>query len=745
MTEREDSPSPVSWFGPILAVVAVTNISVLLNIPVLRQVSGFIFLTFVPGFLFLSILKLNRLGLTEKLVLSVGLSAAFSMLFGWAFNGSSLALGYTNPLSTTPLLISFSIASIVMAVIAYVRNRGITFFNFTLKLTGREKLFLIIPSVFPLLSIFGMYTMELTTSNVFLMLLLFLIPAYIVFVSFYHRQVSERIYPITIFLISISLLLMLALRSSHILGSDSHDLYYLFQTALREGHWRIVGYGTLDACLSASILPTVYQSFLNINPEYLFKLITPLLFSVSPLVIYITARKYIGSLYALLGSFLFMAQVSFLWSTGLNTTNIAILFFALVVMVMFHQDIGELNKRILFIIFAISAIVSHYGTAYVFLFILLLTWLGMRIIPRVLAQKRKTGPPPESTATIEDTSSGPPGGSAIPDSGTDSSPSSAFSTPHSRLQRGITITIVALFFVMLFFWYSQVTQGAFSAGVTFVERTFANLHQWFLLESRGATVTTAMGGEIASIPQKIRVLVSWLSVVFIAVGVLSIVVRYKRMVATRRPGDSKPGFLRSRFEMEYIVFALACSLILVITVVFPYVSQGYSMERTYFQALAVLSPFFVIGSIMLARWLRERAYVIALLVLVPFFMCTTGTMYQVFGEPASIILNSEGRENELWYVHNQDSHAARWLGEHNKGSVIYTGAWPGPRVLESQGNIHRNLTRLALKAHENGEEIGGCIYLRYADVTLNNIVEDYPDIFIGKNRIYTTNGAAVYR
>ena len=372
----------------------------------------------------------------------------------------------------------------------------------------------------------------------------------------------------------------------------------------------------------------------------------------------------------------------------------------------------------------------------------------MRIIPRVLAQKRKTGHSPESTATREDTSSGPPGGNAIPDSDTHSFPSSASSTPHSRLQRGITITIVALFFVVLFFWYSQVTQGAFSAGVTFLNETFANLHQWFLLESRGATVTTAVGGEIATIPQKIRVLVSWLSVAFIAVGVLSTVVRYKRMVATRRPGDSKPDFMRSRFEMEYIVFALACSLILVITVVFPYVSKGYSMERTYFQALAILSPFFAIGSIMVARWLRAKAYVIALLVLVPFFMCTTGMMYQVFGEPASMVLNSEGREYEVWYVHNQDSHAAQWVGEYStEGKRVYSGSWPGPRILESQGLIDRNRTfhnyNIPISDWDSAD-INGYVYLRHTDI-VRDITHEYPNIFFPRNKIYTTGGSMVYR
>lgn len=285
MTAEDAKSAPVKLFGSIAAVVAVTNISILLDIPILRQVSGFIFLTFVPGFLFLSMLKLNRLGTAEKLILSVGLSIAFTMLFGWAFNDSAFALGDTKPLVTNTLLISLSTAIIIMAVIAYAINGESTFANPFPRLTGGEKLLLIVPSVFPLLSIFGMYTMEMTASNVFLILLLFLIPAYIIFISFYHRQVSERVYPIVILLISISLVLMLALRSSHILGSDSHDLYYLFQTTLQEGHWRIVGYGTLDACLSASILPTVYQSFLNINPEYLFKLITPIIFSVAPLLL----------------------------------------------------------------------------------------------------------------------------------------------------------------------------------------------------------------------------------------------------------------------------------------------------------------------------------------------------------------------------------------------------------------------------------------------------------------------------
>jgi len=738
VTAEDAKSAPVKWFGSIAAVVAVTNISILLDIPVLRQVSGFIFLTFFPGFLFLSIINLNRLGLTEKLVLSVGLSVAFSMLFGWALNGSLLAIGYTTPLSTTPLLTSFSVATIVMAATAYVRNRGITFSNFALKLTRREKLFLIIPSVFPLLSILGMRIMNQSDNNMVLLLLLFLIPAYVAFISFYHRQVSERVYPITILCISISLVLMLCLRSNHILGSDVHEFYYFFQSTLEKGHWVIAGNLPFDTCLSISILPTIYQNFININPEYLFKIMYPILFSVSPLVVFIIARRYIGSFYALLAAFFYMSQVIFLDTTGASNTNLAILFFSLIVMVIFHRDIEWFNKRLLFIVFAMSCIVSQYSTSYIFFFILLLTCLGIWAVPRLFFRQSKA-----HKGALIAPSENSNGAIGQPDS-----PITVFGIPKSHFQRGVTITITALFFVILFFWYSQITTTTFSSGVIFVNETFSNLNQWFLIESRGSTVATAGGEGIVTIPQKIRVAVSWLTIAFIGIGVLSTIARRWRMVAGPYVAYDKPKFLRTRLDMEYFVFTLACSMLLIVSILLPYVMVGYSMERTYFQTLAVLAPFFAIGGITVAGWLRAKAYVIALAVMIPFFMCTSGTMYQVFGEPTSIVLNAPTEQYGGGYVYDQDSDAARWIGSHDEGGEkIYSGSWPGHRILISQGLIYRDRTLHNYKipiSDWDSADIDGYIYLRHTDI-IRDITREYPNIFFARKKIYTTGSSMVYR
>ena len=325
------------------------------------------------------------------------------------------------------------------------------------------------------------------------------------------------------------------------------------------------------------------------------------------------------------------------------------------------------------------------------------------------------------------------------------SKSIAIEASQSQLKKGVTITIVVLFFALLFFWYSQITVAAFNIGIGFIRQTFVNLNQWFLIEAKGATITAAMGEGIYTIPQTIRVVVSWLTVAFIAIGVLSTVARYKRMISTHQSGHIKPNFLYSKFEMEYFALSLVCSAILVFSVVLPYVSVGYSMERIFFQVMTVLSPFFIIGGIMVAKWLRARPHWIILVVLIPFFMCTTGAMYQMFGVPASMALNSAGGEYELWYVHDQDSYAAKWIKEYG-GGYVYTGAWPGPRVLESQGKIppHQIKGNIISRYQEDGR-IDGYIYLSYTDTTVGRIVAEYPDIFVGKNKIYATGGSEVYK
>ena len=705
-----------------IGLILLTDFAILLDVQFLRQVFGFFFLTILSGYLILLALKLNKIEFTEKFVLSVGLSVSFLMFFGLLLNNSSLGFGYKSPLSTVPLLISFNIAAVILTFAAYRMNKKVVFSLPNFNLSTAEKTFLIVPVMFPALCIFGAYFMNTTNNNTILMFLFFLIPTYVVFVCFFNHKFPARIYPIIIFLISISLVIMLQLRSSHLIGVDMHVEFYYFQTTFDNAYWSVFGHSVLDTCLSISLLPTVYQSISNVEPEYFYKLFYVILFSLFPLIVFIISKKYVGDFYGFLASVFSMFQARFLFSGG--RTSIAIFFFALAMMTLFNDRIDPLKKRVLFIVFMASCMVSHYSTTYIFFFILLGAFVGVEILSKKYTVKKV-----------------------------------------------VSLTIVVLFFSMIFFWYSQVTETAFNAGVGYIENTISNLNRFFVEESRGKSTQAMLGKDIwqKGIPHMIEFVFTWLTFAFIGIGVITLLRRYKEMSFSEL-NFKKPEFLKEKFEVTYFMVALACSGLLAVTVALPFISAHYGMDRLYAVAITILSVFFVIGGITLSKHffflqkktcakrksinqnaLQVRAYLVILLVLIPYFFCVTGVTYQMFGYPRQITLNSEGKRYDILYIHDQDSYGAKWLGDYAAERQKMYADFYGSRRLLSQGKIVSPLYSFnwLLKP----EKIDGYIYLRHHNVVNGKLVNpytgvynmtDYQDLFLEKNEIYDSGCSKIY-
>lgn len=754
MIESAKALGNKGFFLLILIFLALTDLAIFLDIPILRPALGFLFFTIAPGLLILHILKLGRLGLTERLVLSVGLSVSFLMFFGLLINYVYPLLGYTTPLSTNSVIISFSIIIIILTIISYIRNKDFSFNLSSFRLDTSEKAFLLLPAFFPLMSIFGMHLMNTTSNNTILMAMLFLIPAYVILIAILRHRVPQRTYPVMLFFIGISVLLLVALRSSHIIGNDTHMEYYFFQLVANSQHWQMLMGNILDACLSISLLPAIYQSLMNINSEYLFKILYPILFSVSPLVIYIISKKYIGNFYAFLASFFFISQFNFIWTSAGARTNTAILFTALVIMAIFSDSLSKFAKVLLAIIFAASCIVSHYSTTYIFLFVLLITWIVMEILPRLTRGKKQPAIPSgtliKESNLLKSTEGGNPARTNV-----NPSEDAAPSVPQPRLDKGITITFVALFFVVLYFWYGQVVAPTFDALITYPHRILVNLSQMFVMETRGTGVAEALGQTIAysGIPARFKFVFSWLGIIFIAIGVLSTIARYRRMLSIPGSGHGKPNFLERKIDAEYWAFSLACCTILVLSVALPYALYGYGMTREYLAMLLVLCMFFVIGGIMVAKFLKLKPYWLLLLILIPYFICTTGTIDRIFGVPGSVVLNSEGPSYAYYYIYDQEGYAARWLGDNAnlKDTMIFADKGGRARLL-SQGGItgYGGLFPLFQK----DEKIGGYIYLTYHNVVNKELLdvkgnlhslEGYQDKFTGKDKIYSNGGSEIYK
>ena len=716
------------WFALIIAILLLTDLAILLDIPFLRQILGFLFLTILPGLLILHILKLNKIDFLEKFILAWGLSISFLMFYGLFINNLSLYMGYGAPLSPFSLLICLNIALVMLAIIGCKTNNHRIFPSFSLQnfnLNTSEKAFLIVPILFPALSIFGMRVMNTADNNIILMFLLLLIPIYVAFVCFLNKKFPKRFYPVVIFLISVSLLLLLSLRSNHLIGRDVHSEYYFFRTTLDNLHWSVFGHSALDACLAISLLPAIYQSILNIPSESLYKILYSLVYSVSPLIIYIISKKYVEEGYAFLASCFYIFQWNFLWTEYNARANIAMFFFAFAMMVLFSDKIDPMKKRFLFILFMASCMVSHYSTTYIFFFVMAGTFIGIEILSKKYTFKKV-----------------------------------------------ISFTIVILFFSMIFFWYSQVTETAFNAGVGFIEKTLENLHEFFILESRGGGEALFGKGIMEKgIPHMIEFVWTWLTFVLIGIGIITLLVKRKEM-SFPELNFKKPYFLKDKFEVGYFVIALACVGLLVAVIGLPYIAVGYGLDRMYPLAITILSVFFVIGGMMIAKYSNKllvvlrgkaltknasevRAYLVILLVLIPYFLCVTGVTYQMFGVPRAIILNSEGKQYDLMYVHDQEGYSARWLRDNGKleeDTTIHTDK-VGRRLLsQSQAGIRRYNPYLLPEKDKKIES--GYIYLRYFNVVDGKILDaqrgehnmtEYQDKFVGKSKIYNNGGSEIYK
>ena len=466
-------------FVAAMLLLIATIISVALNLSLLRYFFGFVLLTFLPGLLIISALRLQNLNFFTKVALSVGISLVFVMTLGLAVNSLS-AFGYVGPLSPLPVMLSFSLAIAMLAAVAYVRNRGVIFESPELRFTDVERSFLIASLTFPFLAISGMTFMNATENNVFVLLLLISIPVFIVLVAYYRQHLSDSVYPIFILSIGLALLLRFSLRSHYLLGSDVHLEYLFFQTTYQNQLWNpaLVSdiFGVINGMLVVSVLPTVYQVFMNINPpEYVFKMMFPLIFSVIPLAVFLISKHYTSGFYAFLAASFFMSGSAFLSNPNARIF-FGVLFFALIILTWLSTDVPYTSRKALFIVFSVGLIFSYYAASFLFFFIILTTWIVFQLY--MFNVNRHTHKGLENEIAVRTSSHS--------DVAQKKARNVTRAGSRSDIERSsLTITSIVLFFALLYFWYSEVTRSAFAAGVMMIQRSFASLTGLFVLENRG--------------------------------------------------------------------------------------------------------------------------------------------------------------------------------------------------------------------------------------------------------------------
>jgi uncharacterized membrane protein len=664
----------------LLAMLGLIGVASLgFDIPILRQVIGFIFLTFIPGTLILRILKIHNVGIIESLLYSVGLSLAFLMLSGVFVNFTFPLFGISRPISVFPIVITLTLFTAILMAVAYLRDRRFSASREPILkgISSPSALFLILLLLFTVL---GALVVNFYQNNILLLIFILVVAGIVGLVAF-GKFIQPKLYPMAIAIIAMCLLYQTTLISPYLTGADIHWEYYFYRLAVENGYWNASIPNSVNSMLSIVMLAPVYSLMLNIDAVWLFKVVYPFLFSLVPLALFHVYSQQISGKKAFLAAFFFMAVPTFsLEMISLCRQQIAELFLALFILLMVDRKLRLSQRLTLAIIFALSIAVSHYGLGGICLFYFAVGWVLMLVI-RSGFGKMLWGWLTKKFGGL----------------------SASLTSPRALPLKVIALVVVIYFVGSLAYygvtasgislrWITSIWQGQTATIATeFSESKLGEAGKTIgLLDftQREPLIQTAVGLDFASAsPQGkgFRIL-QYITQLFLVVGFIRLIFKPRNL----------------RFTAEYIALTGVSALLLIACIFIPYFSSLLNATRFYHIALFLAAPLCILGGEAIwlgvsslwrkikhvGRGLRRaktednQAFLgfITLAVLIPYFLFTSGFIFEVtkdkthdvINEPYSIALSSY-RLDLAGVFNPQDGAGAEWLAQKfGDGYIIYS-------------------------------------------------------------------------
>ena len=620
-----------------------------LQIPIVRQLIGFIYLTFVPGIIIIRILKLHKLGNVETLLYTVGLSIATLMFTGLFMNTFYPFLGISGPISIVPLIITISIIVLILCVLSYVRDKDFSEPSFidVRNILPPPALFL---CSIPFLAVFGTYLVNFHQNNIILMFLIVILALMVVLIAF-DKFIPKNLYPLAVFIIAITLLYHASLISMYLWGRDIHLECHLSNLVMWDSYWDSTIPIIYNAMLSIVMLAPIFSNICGMSITWVFKIIYPLVFALVPLGLYRVFQKQTNDKIAFLSCFFFMSVNTFYMDAlQVAKQQIAELFFVLLILSMIDKNMNKIKKSFIFIVFGASLAVSHYGTSYIYMFCLIPAWLILVLMDSPAVQKSRDDFYAKFSRYKRKKLAGNP-------------------IPLKIENRTISSTFVLLFIVFTLAWYMYVTSSStFNVIVRIGDHMATNIFELFNPEEVEAL--RMIVGKTVSPLHSITKYLHLITMFFISIGILALLLK--------RSGV--------KFEKEFSAFSLMFFAICLVSLAIPYTSTQIGTNRAYHISLFFLAPFCVIGCItvfkMMSRVVRASWTVqsvrSSLKVLSVFFaiflLFNTGLVYEVAKDnPTSISLNTT-ITHPRFHFNDEEAYGAQWLVNMAKNeSNIYAG------------------------------------------------------------------------
>jgi uncharacterized membrane protein len=586
-----------------------------------------------------------------------------------------------------------------------------------------------------------------------------------------HRRYGEGVTALGIVCAAAAVLLSTSLRGWYITGHDIQREYLVYQLTSARNVWNMASYrDAYNACLSITLLPTSLVRLTAVPGIYVFKVVLPLLFAMTPLLVYRTGRNVATKPVALLGAIYFIAFPTFFTDmTFLGRQEIAFLLLGCAVLVLTDRSGSVLARRIVFVGLLAGVVLSHYSTTYIIVGVLmigkiaghlidLIRPLGRRLADRapldgsgpfiawwmigavVLAAVLWTGPVTDTWQQVEVTAMGTAQNILDPGAATGSSDTgySLFSgqkvTPQQRLHDYAKQTAVQ-------------TRSGRKAGAYEPQSTLDNT-PIMVASERDLPLTSAgralsnVGVNVAGLNNTIRTLCADALQLLLLIGLIGTVVA---TVRTFRP------------SRDLFVLAVGSLSVIAVETILPQLSVDYGVLRTFQQGLFFFAPFVAVASTWIFAWLRRWRMPLASAMALFFFLDLTGVLPElVGGYPAQLQLDNSGQYYDIYYLHAQERSSIDWLIATSKER----GAVQANEVQTDKYTFSRLQTVLHGRASDDIYptlvRTNAYVFLGYTTVTKDTatiffqgdlVTYQYPIGFLDhtKDKLYSSDGASVYK
>jgi uncharacterized membrane protein len=703
---------------------------------------------------------------SERLGNSVILTVLLLMVSGLAANTVLPHLGVSGALAPFPVVATVDGLCLALGTWVYRRRPRIVHIRLP-RLTWRDDTVLSLAGLVVALAVMGAVRLNNGAGGGLTLFMLGVVVGLLVLLLAWRDRLHPGVIPTVIYAVSLALLLMTSLRGWYTTGHDVQREYRVFELVKSHSNWKMSRFqDAYNACLSITILPTMLWHWTRVSDPYVFKVFFQFLFAFCPVLVYRLGTRVASRTVALLATIYFISFVTFFQDMPmLNRQEIAFLFLAAGLLVVFNDRLAIRPRQRLFVVFGLGIVLSHYSTTYVTIGVLMVAWAlrtGLRPAGKILGRIAAPG----RTHVL-----------GIGTIGAVVVASALWTIPVTHTETGLSHTVTSAINSLLgksaSAKSSDTSYSIFSLHKVSPAQRLAEYKQSSLEASQRAPrdyydqttlskystppvpspqlpltslgrALTGLGVNVASFNSAVRQASAKLLQLLIGLGLIA-------TLLARRP--------RIRAHPEFYCLAGANLFVVLLQVILPAISVDYGVLRAFQQSLLILDVFLVAGSLALVPRLGEcRKVLLASVLAVTFFASSTGMITQALGgyDP-QLHVNNSGTYYNIYYLHPEEVVGIDWLVQHRPSgsagavqSEIQTDRYTFTRVqtlapLNTLNDMYPGLVRK-----------NSYVFLGYANVhngqstvPVNGdlVTYQYPVNFLDDNKdlIYSNGGARVYR